>query len=139
MNLYENYFKQARKYLGEAEEDDLTDVPEDIDTEAPAEGDEDLEGAEDEVQELDMTNPVCPSCGAQLVPVGEIDTTEEDEDGNPIYDDDVADAIELLQGMGFVLYKPAEDTDVPVEGDEGDTEDFGDEDFDDDEIPEDED
>jgi len=44
----------------------------------------------------------------------------------------------LLQGMGFVLYKPAEDTDVPVEGDEGD-EDFGDEDFDDDEIPEDED
>ena len=140
MDLYENYFKQASKYLAEAEDDEeLDEVPEDIETDEPVEGDEDTEGAEDEVQELDMANPVCPSCGAQLIPVGEIDTTEEDEDGNPIYDDDVADAIELLQGMGFVLYKPAEDTDVPVEGDEGDTEDFGDEDFDDDEIPEDED
>ena len=82
-----------------------------------------------------MTDPVCPSCGATLVPVGEIDTTEEDEDGNPIYDDDVADAIDLLQGLGFVLYKPTEDEE-PVEGDEDD---FGDEDLDDDEIPEDED
>lgn len=134
MDLYENYFKQARKYLGEAEEDDLTEVPEDIDvdTDEPVEGDE---GAEEDVQELDMTDPVCPSCGATLVPVGEIDTTEEDEDGNPIYDDDVADAIDLLQGLGFVLYKPTEDEE-PVEGDEDD---FGDEDLDDDEIPEDED
>ena len=133
MDLYENYFKQARKYLGEAEEDDLTEVPEDIDvdTDEPVEGDE---GAEEDVQELDMTDPVCPSCGATLVPVGEIDTTEEDEDGNPIYDDDVADAIDLLQGLGFVLYKPADDEE-PVEGDEDD---FGDEDLDDDEIPEDE-
>lgn len=133
MDLYENYFKQARKYLGEAEEDDLTEVPEDIDvdTDEPVEGDE---GAEEDVQELDMTDPVCPSCGATLVPVGEIDTTEEDEDGNPIYDDDVADAIDLLQGLGFVLYKPAEDE----EPEEGDEDDFGDEDLDDDEIPEDE-
>ena len=133
MDLYENYFKQASKYLAEAEDDEeLDEVPEDIETEEPVEGDEDLEGAEDEVQELDMANPVCPSCGAQLIPVGEIDTTEEDEDGNPIYDEDVADAIDLLQGMGFVLYKPADE--------EGDEEGVDDEDFsDDDEIPEDED
>ena len=133
MDLYENYFKQASKYLAEAEDDEeLDEVPEDIETEEPVEGDEDLEGAEDEVQELDMANPVCPSCGAQLIPVGEIDTTEEDEDGNPIYDEDVADAIDLLQGMGFVLYKPADE--------EGDEEGVDDEDIsDDDEIPEDED
>jgi hypothetical protein len=144
MDLYENYFKQAKKYLGEAEEDEeLDEVPEDIETDEPVEGDVGEEGAEDEVQELDMTDPVCPSCGAQLIPVGEIDTTEEDEDGNPIYDEEVADAIDLLQGMGFVLYKPADE-----EGDEegvdddlagSDDEDFGDDDFDDDEIPEDED
>lgn len=134
MDLYENYFKQAKKYLGEAEEDELDEVPADIETDAPVEGDE--EAAEDEVQELDMANPVCPSCGAQLIPVGEIDTTEEDEDGNPIYDEDEADAIDLLQGLGYVIYKPlTEDEEL---GDEGD-EDFGDEDLDDDEIPEDED
>lgn len=138
MDLYENYFKQAKKYLGEAEEDEeLDDVPEDIETDEPVDGDVGEEGAEDEVQELDMANPVCPSCGAQLIPVGEIDTTEEDEDGNPIYDEEVADAIDLLQGMGFVLYKPADE-----EGDEegvdddfpgSDDEDFSDDDFDDDE------
>ena len=139
MDLYENYFKQASKYLAEAEDDEeLDEVPEDIETEEPAEGDEDLEGAEDEVQELDMANPVCPSCGAQLIPVGEIDTTEEDEDGNPIYDEDEADAIDLLQGLGYVIYKPVTEDGGEELGDEGD-EDFGDEDFDDDEIPEDED
>lgn len=143
MDLYENYFKQAKKYLGEAEEDEeLDEVPEDIETDEPVEGDVGEEGAEDEVQELDMANPVCPSCGAQLIPVGAIDTTEEDEDGNPIYDEDEADAIDLLQDLGYVIYKP-----VTEEGNEGvdddfagsDDDDFGDDDFDDDEIPEDED
>ena len=139
MDLYENYFKQASKYLAEAEDDEeLDEVPEDIETEEPVDGDEDLEGAEDEVQELDMANPVCPSCGAQLIPVGEIDTTEEDEDGNPIYDEDEADAIDLLQGLGYVIYKPVTEDGGEELGDEGD-EDFGDDDFDDDEIPEDED
>ena len=143
MDLYENYFKQAKKYLGEAEEDEeLDEVPEDIETDEPVEGDVGEEGAEEEVQELDLSNPVCPSCGVQLIPVGEIDTTEEDEDGNPIYDEDEADAIDLLQGLGYVIYKP-----VAEEGEEGvdddfageDDEDFSDEDFGDDEIPEDED
>lgn len=140
MDLYENYFKQASKYLAEAEDDEeLDEVPEDIETEEPVDGDEDLEGAEDEVQELDMANPVCPSCGAQLIPVGAIDTTEEDEDGNPIYDEDEADAIDLLQDLGYVIYKPVTD-----EGDEeGVDDDFAgsdDEDFDDDdEVSEDED
>lgn len=139
MDLYENYFKQASKYLAEAEDDEeLDEVPEDIETDEPVEGDEDTEGAEDEVQELDMANPVCPSCGAQLIPVGEIDTTEEDEDGNPIYDEDEADAIDLLQGLGYVIYKPVTEEGGEELSDEGD-EDFGDDDFDDDEIPEDED
>lgn len=141
MDLYENYFKQAKKYLGEAEEDEELDaVPEDIETDEPVDGDVGEEGAEDEVQELDMTNPVCPSCGAQLIPVGEIDTTEEDEDGNPIYDEDEADAIDLLQGLGYVIYKPVAEEDAVDDDFAGsDDEDFGDDDFDDDEIPEDED
>lgn len=97
MNLYENYLNSAKKYLVEDEEDlELTDV----DTDA---GEED--GAEEPV-ELDMANPECPSCGATLIPVGEIDTTEEDEDGNPLYDEDEANAIDLLQGLGYVIYKP---------------------------------
>ena len=141
MDLYENYFKQAKKYLGEAEEnEDLDEVPTDIETDEPVEGDVGEEGAEDEVQELDMANPVCPSCGAQLIPVGAIDTTEEDEDGNPIYDEDEADAIDLLQDLGYVIYKPVADEDAVDDDFAGsDDDDFGDEDFDDDEIPEDED
>lgn len=141
MDLYENYFKQAKKYLGEAEEDEeLDEVPTDIETDEPVEGDVGEEGAEDEVQELDMANPVCPSCGAQLIPVGAIDTTEEDEDGNPIYDEDEADAIDLLQDLGYVIYKPVADEDAVDDDFAGsDDDDFGDEDFDDDEIPEDED
>ena len=141
MDLYENYFKQAKKYLGEAEEDEELDaVPEDIETDEPVDGDVGEEGAEDEVQELDMTDPVCPSCGAQLIPVGEIDTTEEDEDGNPIYDEDEADAIDLLQGLGYVIYKQVAEEDAVDDDFAGsDDEDFGDDDFDDDEIPEDED
>ena len=139
MNLYENYFNSAKKYLTEAEDEDLelTDVPTDEDADLddiPEDGDE--EGAEDEVQELDMANPVCPSCGAQLIPVGAIDTTEEDEDGNPLYDDEEADAIDLLQGLGYVIYKPVADEDAVDDDFPGsDDEDFGDEeDLDDEEI-----
>ena len=140
MDLYENYFNSAKKYLTEAEDEDLelTDVPTDEDADLddiPEDGD-DEEGAEDEVQELDMANPVCPSCGAQLIPVGAIDTTEEDEDGNPIYDDEEADAIDLLQGLGYVIYKPVADEDAVDDDFPGsDDEDFGDEeDLDDEEI-----
>ena len=139
MDLYENYFKQASKYLAEAEDDEeLDEVPEDIDTEEPVDGDEDLEGAEDEVQELDMANPVCPSCGAQLIPVGEIDTTEEDEDGNPVFEDDEADAINLLQGLGYVVYKPTaeeevEDDEVEDDAEEGEEGEEVEDDFTDDE------
>lgn len=139
MDLYENYFNSAKKYLTEAEDEDLelTDVP--------TEDDADLddipeEGGDEDVLELDLSNPVCPSCGATLIPVGEIDTTEEDEDGNPIYDEDEADAIELLQGLGYVIYKPAADVDADEEGVDDDFAGEDDEDFgDDDEIPEDED
>ena len=108
---------------------ELTDVPTDEDADLddiPEDGD-DEEGAEDEVQELDMANPVCPSCGAQLIPVGAIDTTEEDEDGNPIYDDEEADAIDLLQGLGYVIYKPV------IEEDDVDDEDLEDEEIEDEE------
>ena len=114
MDLYENYLNNAKKYLVEDEEDlELTDVDTEEDTD---EGDVcDKDGA-DEPVELDMANPVCPECGATLIPVGEIDTTEEDEDGNPLYDDDEADAIDLLQGLGYVIYKPvAEEDDVDDE------------------------
>ena len=168
MDLYENYFNRAKKYLCEDEDDlDIDEIPDedtgdegdmqpcpdcggegeiDGDTcetcggtgEVPVEGDEGEEDGE-EVLELDLSNPVCPSCGAALIPVGAIDTTEEDEDGNPIYDDDEADAIDLLQGLGYVIYKPAAD-DADVEGVDddfpgSDDEDFGDEeDLDDEEI-----
>ena len=134
MDLYENYFNSAKKYLTEAEDEDLelTDVPtEDGDVE---------EGGDEEALELDLSNPVCPSCGATLIPVGEIDTTEEDEDGNPLYDEDEADAIELLQGLGYVIYKPAADVDTDEEDIDDDFPGEDDEDFgDEDEIPEDED
>lgn len=167
MDLYENYFNSAKKYLCEDEDDlDIDEIPDedtgdegdmqpcpdcggegeiDGDTcetcggtgEVPVEGDEGEEDGE-EVLELDLSNPVCPSCGASLIPVGAIDTTEEDEDGNPIYDDDEADAIDLLQGLGYVIYKPAAD-DSDVEGVDDDfpgedDEDFGDEDLDDEET-----
>lgn len=130
MDLYENYFNSAKKYLTEAEDEDLdlTDVPTEEDADLddiPEDGDVE-EGGDEEVLELDLSNPVCPSCGATLIPVGEIDTTEEDEDGNPLYDEDEADAIELLQGLGYVIYKPATDVDADEEGVE-------------DELPEDED
>jgi len=144
MDLYENYFNSAKKYLTEAEDEDLelTDVPteEDADLDDIPEDGDGEEGGDEEVLELDLSNPVCPSCGATLIPVGEIDTTEEDEDGNPIYDEDEADAIELLQGLGYVIYKPAADVDSDEEGVDDDFPGEDDEDFgDEDELPEDED
>lgn len=143
MDLYESYLNRAKRYLVEDEEDlELTDVDTEEDTDIDDVADDTDAGEEDgaeEPVELDMANPVCPECGAALIPVGEIDTTEEDEDGNPIYTDEEADAIDLLQGLGYVIYKPATE-----EGEEGDVDDDfageDDEDFgDDDEIPEDED
>lgn len=144
MDLYENYFNSAKKYLTEAEDEDLelTDVPTEDDADLddiPEEGDVE-DGGDEEALELDLSNPVCPSCGATLIPVGEIDTTEEDEDGNPLYDEDEADAIELLQGLGYVIYKPAADVDADEEDIDDDFPGEDDEDFgDEDEIPEDED
>lgn len=135
--LFESYMKNASRYLTEDEEE--LDVP--VDTEEPADDLEGLDGVdgeegdgEEEVLELDLANPVCPSCGATLVPTGTIDTEEEDEDGNPVYEDDEADAINLLQGLGYVIYKPTaeddavEDDVADEEGDIEDGEDFGDED-----------
>lgn len=130
MDLYESYLNRAKKYLVEDEEDlELTDVDTEEDTDEVDVGDED--DAEEPV-ELDMSAPVCPECGAELIPVGEIDTTEEDEDGNPIYTDEEADAIDLLQGLGYVIYKPVVEEDVDDFADED--EDIGDEDLDDEEI-----
>ena len=124
--LFESYTKRAAQYLNEDDEelDDVLPGDEDTDTE-DLDGDEET-GDEEEVLELDLANPVCPSCGAELIPVGgEIDTEETDEDGNPIYDEDEADAIDLLQGLGYIVYKPVEDED---------DEDLDDEDIDGDEL-----
>lgn len=120
--LFESYTKRAAQYLNEDDEelDDVLPGDEDTDTE-DLDGDEET-GDEEEVLELDLANPVCPSCGAELIPVGgEIDTEETDEDGNPIYDEDEADAIDLLQGLGYIVYKPVEDEaegDEDIDGDE---------------------
>ena len=143
MDLYESYLNRAKKYLVEDEEDlDLTDVDTEEDTDIDDVADDTDAGEEDgadEPVELDMANPVCPECGATLIPVGEIDTTEEDEDGNPLYDDDEADAIDLLQGLGYVIYKPVADEDAVDDDFAGsDDEDFGDEEDLDDEENEDE-
>ena len=143
MDLYENYLNRAKKYLVEDEEDlELTDVDTEEDTDIDDVADDTDAGEEDgaeEPVELDMANPVCPECGATLIPVGEIDTTEEDEDGNPLYDDDEADAIDLLQGLGYVIYKPVADEDAVDDDFAGsDDEDFGDEEDLDDEETEDE-
>lgn len=140
MDLYESYLNRAKKYLVEDEEDlELTDVDTEEDTDIDDVADDTDAGKEDgaeEPVELDMSNPVCPECGATLIPVGEIDTTEEDEDGNPLYDDEEADAIDLLQGLGYVIYKPVTDEDAVDDDFPGsDDEDFGDEeDLDDEEI-----
>lgn len=142
--LFESYTKRAAQYLNEDE--DLDDIPVDdvdVDVDTDVEDTDDAGTDEEEVLELDLANPVCPSCGAALVPVGgEIDTEEEDEDGNPIYEEDEADAIELLQGLGYIVYKPVTDEEVDadedvddIDNDEdiddvgGDEDDFGEEDF----------
>lgn len=143
MDLYESYLNRAKKYLVEDEEDlELTDVDTEEDTDIDDVADDTDAGEEDgaeEPVELDMANPVCPECGATLIPVGEIDTTEEDEDGNPLYDDDEVDAINLLQGLGYVIYKPVADEDEVDDDFQGsDDEDFGDEEDLDDEETEDE-
>ena len=138
MDLYESYLNRAKKYLVEDEEDlELTDVDTEEDTDIDDVTDDtddtdagEEDGAEEPV-ELDMANPVCPECGATLIPVGEIDTTEEDEDGNPLYDDEEADAIDLLQGLGYVIYKPVADEDA-VDDDFAGSDD--EEDLDDEEI-----
>ena len=140
MNLYESYLNRAKKYLVEDEEDlELTDVDTEEDADIDDVADDTDDGEEDgadEPVELDMENPECPECGATLIPVGEIDTTEEDEDGNPLYDEDEANAIDLLQGLGYVIYKPVADEDAVDDDFAGeDDEDFGDEeDLDDEEI-----
>ena len=143
MNLYESYLNSAKKYLVEDEEDlELTDVDTEEDNDIDDVADDTDAGEEDgaeEPVELDMANPECPSCGATLIPVGEIDTTEEDEDGNPLYDEDEANAIDLLQGLGYVIYKPVADEDAVDDDFAGeDDEDFGDEEDLDDEETEDE-
>ena len=134
MDLYESYLNRAKKYLVEDEEDlELTDVDTEEDTDIDDVTDDtddtdagEEDGAEEPV-ELDMANPVCPECGATLIPVGEIDTTEEDEDGNPLYDDEEADAIDLLQSLGYVIYKPV------IEEDDVDDEEIEDEEIEDEE------
>lgn len=127
MDLFENYIKQASKYLKEDEEDIeiLDDVEEDapVDDVPAEENDEDA--GEEEVLELDLANPVCPSCGAKLVPVeAQIDTEDEDLG----LEEDEADAINLLQGLGYIVYKPTEEDaeeGEPVEDDfAGEEDDF---------------
>ena len=105
MDLYENYLNRAKKYLVEDEEDlELTDVDTEEDTDIDDAAEEDEVDVAEEPVELDMANPVCPECGSNLLPVGEIDITEEDEDGNPIYDEEEADAYANFCAI-FLHYK----------------------------------
>jgi hypothetical protein len=132
MDLYENYFKQARKYLVEDEDEELEDIEDVADEEVPADEDVPAEGEEggEEALELDLSNPVCPACGAELAPVDEPIDTEDEDLG---LEDDEAAAIDLLQGLGYVVYKPEEDAEngEPVDddfaGENG--EDFNEDDF----------
>lgn len=110
--LFESYIKSASRYLTEDEDEletveDVEDTTGEEDFVADEEDTVDDEGAadEEEVLELDLSNPVCPSCGASLVIADEpIDT----EDENLELEDDEADAIQLLQGLGYIVYKPTE-------------------------------
>ena len=150
MDLFEQYLKQASKYLVEDEEDfdTVDEVPAEDDTEAemqpcpdcggegeidgetcetcggtgeiPVEGD----AGDEEALELDLSNPVCPACGAALIPVGSNVTADDVED------DEEAAAIELLQGLGYTIVAPVAD-DEGEEDVDADAEDFDDEDFDD--------
>ena len=139
--LFESYIKSASRYLTEDEDEletveDVEDTTGDEDFVADEEETLDNEGAEGEedVLEIDLANPVCPSCGASLVIADEPIDTEDEELG---LEDDEADAIQLLQGLGYIVYKPTEpadgegvDDDFPGEDDE----DFGEEEAIDDEL-----
>ena len=122
MDLFENYIKQASKYLKEDEEDIeiLDDVEEDAPVDdVPADEENSDEDGEEEVLELDLANPVCPSCGAKLVPVEDQIDTEDEDLG---LEEDEADAINLLQGLGYIVYKPTEEGE-PVDDDFAGTDD----------------
>ena len=137
--LFESYTKQAAMYINEDDMEDLTDTSVDstaVDSTAVDADEDGTETDKEEVLDLDLANPVCPSCGATLNPIApEIEPDEEDDE----MEDGEADAIELLQSLGYVIYKPADDEEFDDE--EFDDEEFEDsdeneEDFDDSDIEE---
>jgi hypothetical protein len=161
MDLFEQYIKQASKYLVEDEEDfDIDDTTDDVPAEDDAEsdmqpcpdcgGEGEIDGEtcetcggtgevpvegdageeDDEALELDLANPVCPACGAALIPVGG------DIYADDVEDDEEAAAIELLQGLGYTIVAPkadeeGEEVDDDFAGEDDDIADEDDDDFDD--------